>query len=47
MMERLNRDGTFSNHDDDLEGLRAQLEQRLDGARVEVVGAVGIFSARS
>jgi hypothetical protein len=47
MMERLNRDGTFSNHDDDLEGLRAQLEQRFDGARVEVVGAVGIFSARS
>ncbi len=47
MMERLNRDGTFSNPDDDLEGLRTQLEQRFDGARVEVVGAVGIFSARS
>jgi hypothetical protein len=47
MMERLNRDGTFTNRDDDLDGLKTQLNQRFDDAQVEVVGAVGIFSART
>ena len=47
MMERLNRDGTFTNRDDDLVGLTTQLDQRFDSAQVEVVGAVGIFSART
>jgi ubiquinone/menaquinone biosynthesis C-methylase UbiE len=47
LMERLNRDGTFTNRDDDLDGLKTQLNQRFDSARVEVVGALGIFSARS
>jgi SAM-dependent methyltransferase len=47
MMERLNRDGAFSNRDDDLDGLQTQLDQRFDGAQVKVVGAVGIFSARA
>jgi len=47
MMERLNRDGTFTNRDDDLDGLKAQLDQRFGSAQVEVVGAVAIFSARS
>ena len=44
-MERLNRDGTFTNGDDDLDGLKAQLDKRFDSAQVEVVGAVAIFSA--
>ena len=47
MMERLNRDGTFTNRDDDLDSLRTELDRRFDSARVEVVGAVGIFSART
>jgi SAM-dependent methyltransferase len=47
MMERLNRDGTFTNRDDHLDGLKTQLDQRFDSAQVEVVGAVGIFSART
>jgi SAM-dependent methyltransferase len=47
MMRTLNRDGTFSNFDDDLDSLKAQLDERFDGAQVEVVGAVGIFSART
>jgi SAM-dependent methyltransferase len=47
MMERLNRDGTFTNRDDDLDELKTQLGQRFDKAQVEVVGTVGIFSART
>jgi SAM-dependent methyltransferase len=47
MMRQLNRDGTFSNLDDDLDSLGAELRRRFDDARVEVVGAVGIFSARA
>ena len=45
MMKQLNRDGTFANRHDDLHSLRTQLDQRFDNAQVEVVGAVGIFSA--
>ena len=29
MMERLNRDGTFTNRGDDLDGLKTQLDQRF------------------
>ena len=47
MMKRLNRDGTFTNRDDDLDGLKTQLNQRFDSAQIEVVGSVGIFSART
>jgi hypothetical protein len=47
MMNQLNRDGTFTNRDDDLDGLKTQLNQRFTSAQVEVVGSVGIFSARS
>ncbi len=47
MMDRLNRDGTFSNRDDDIDSLTTQLDQRFDSAQIEVVGAVGIFSART
>ena len=47
MMEQLNRDGTFTNRDDDLDGLKTQLDQRFASAQIEVVGSVGIFSARS
>lgn len=45
MMDRLNRDGTFSNRDDDIDSLKTQLDQRFDSAKIEVVGSVGIFSA--
>ena len=48
MMERLNRNnGRQANHDDDLDGLKTQLDQRFESAQIEVVGAVGIFSART
>jgi SAM-dependent methyltransferase len=47
MMKQLNRDGTFTNYDDDLDGLRTQLDQRFENAHVEVIGAVGIFTARA
>jgi SAM-dependent methyltransferase len=47
MMERLNRDGTFTNRDDDLHELKTQLDPRFDSTQVKVVGAVGIFSART
>ncbi len=47
MMDRLNRDGTFANRADDLDGLKSQLDQRFNSVRTEVVGAVGIFSARN
>jgi ubiquinone/menaquinone biosynthesis C-methylase UbiE len=47
MMDRLNRDGTFSNRDDDLNSLSVQLDQRFDSTQIEVVGSVGIFSARA
>ena len=40
MMEQLNRDGTFCNSGDGLGCLKAQLDQRFDGAPDEVVGAV-------
>jgi ubiquinone/menaquinone biosynthesis C-methylase UbiE len=48
MMDQLN-DGnrSFSNRDDDLETLNAQLEQRFDDVAVDVVGTVAIFSARN
>lgn len=47
MMKRLNRGGAFTNFDDDLDSLRTQLSQRFDDPQLEVVGAVGIFSART
>jgi hypothetical protein len=47
MMKRLNRDGTFTNGDDDLDGLKTQLTQRFESVQVKVVGAVGIFCART
>jgi hypothetical protein len=48
MMDQLN-DGnhSFSNRDDDLETLKAQLEQRFHDVTVEVVGSVAIFSGRN
>ena len=47
MIDRLNQDGTFSNRDDDLDSLKTQLDLRFDNPQIEVVGAVGIFSARA
>jgi methyltransferase family protein len=45
MMNQLNRDGTFCNLDDDLDGLRAALSARFDRPTVKVVGTVALFSA--
>ena len=33
MMDQLNRDGTFTNRDDDLDGLKTQLDQRFAARR--------------
>lgn len=45
MMNQLNRDGTFCNLDDDLDGLRAALSARFDRSAVKVVGTVALFLA--
>jgi ubiquinone/menaquinone biosynthesis C-methylase UbiE len=46
-LDKLNRSGTVCNRDDDLDTLRAQLDQRLEDAQIEVVGSVAIFSGRA
>jgi hypothetical protein len=45
MMNQLNRDGTFCNLDDDLDGLRIALSARFDRPAVKVVGTVALLSA--
>ncbi len=47
MMNLLNGNGSFTNRDDDLDGLRTQLDQRFDRVHIEVVGSVAIFSGRA
>ena len=44
VMARNIRHGIFSNTEDDLEGLRAVLEEHLHDATIDVVGCVGIFA---
>jgi SAM-dependent methyltransferase len=44
VMARNNRHGIFSNADDDLDGLRAVLNDHLSDVEVDVVGCVGVFS---
>jgi hypothetical protein len=43
MMTRLNREGVFSNLDDDLDGLKRELTARFGHATVEVVGTSPCF----
>ena len=45
MMNQLNRDGTFCNLDDDLDGLRIALSARFDRPAVKVGGTGARFSA--
>lgn len=47
VMARNNAHGIFSNADDDLDGLRAALSDRLSDVSVTVVGCVGVFSGRT
>ena len=47
MLDALNdRNEAFSNRHDDLDTLKAQLDQRFSHTQVEVVGSVAIFSGR-
>jgi SAM-dependent methyltransferase len=47
MMNVLNSRGAFTNLEDDLAGLQRELDRRFSDVRVEVVGSVAIFAARS
>ena len=46
MMQKLNNDGVFSNLEDDLDGLKHELDLRFTRPVVNVVGTVALFSAR-
>jgi SAM-dependent methyltransferase len=46
LMAFYNRKGIFSNRDDDLDGLKAALNQRFRDVSVEVAGCAALFSAR-
>ena len=46
LMAFYNRKGIFSNRDDDLDGLKAALDQRFRDVSVEVAGCAALFSAR-
>ncbi len=43
----MNRRGIFSNREDDLDGLRQELDRRFPSVRVERIGQVACFEARS
>ncbi|MFZ6005465.1 MAG: class I SAM-dependent methyltransferase [Actinomycetota bacterium] len=47
VMARNNAHGIFSNAEDDLEGLRSALTERLQDPVIEVVGCVALFSGRT
>lgn len=47
MMRQLNRRGVFSNRDDDPASLVAALERRFEDVRVDLVGQMALFSART
>ena len=44
LMKLYNVKGVFSNQDDSLEGLKQELERRMDNVSVEPVGCMGLFS---
>lgn len=46
LMAFYNRKGIFSNRDDDLDGLKAALNQRFRDVAIEVAGCAALFSAR-
>ncbi len=46
LMNAYNKKGIFSNHDDDLDGLKRALGQRFREVSVEVAGCAAIFSGR-
>ena len=46
MMKFLNGRGAFTNLDDDLATLQAELDKRFSDVRIDVVGSVAVFSAR-
>ncbi len=46
-MNHLNRTGVFSNSDDDLEGLTAELTKRFSDVSVRVIGCFALFSGRA
>lgn len=46
LMAFYNRKGIFSNRDDDLDGLKAALNQRFRDVSIEVAGCAALFSAR-
>lgn len=46
MMHIYNRKGIFSNQQDDLDGLKYELEQRFREVSIEVVGSAALFSGR-
>lgn len=46
-MDRNNAHGIFCNADDDLDGLRAVLDARLDAVTVEIEGCVALFAGRA
>jgi len=46
LMKLYNAKGIFSNRDDDLEVLRAELGRRFHDVQIEVVGCAALFSAR-
>jgi 2-polyprenyl-3-methyl-5-hydroxy-6-metoxy-1,4-benzoquinol methylase len=47
MMHIFNARGAMTNKQDDLEGLRHNLDQHFSGARVRVIGSVALFWARN
>lgn len=46
LMDAYNRRGIFSNQEDDLAGLRRQLELRFREVHIEVIGCAALFSGR-
>lgn len=46
LMSFYNRKGVFSNEADDVDGLRAALEQRFRSVSIDIVGCAALFSGR-
>ena len=46
LMAAYNRNGTFSNTEDDLDGLRSELARRYPQSYVKVVGCAALFWGR-
>ena len=46
LMDIYNKKGIFSNEDDNLDGLKRVLSERLKDVSVEAVGSAAVFSGR-